>query len=58
MAILMVYERYKYEGELKEKFLFSAALPQITNGLEIPKTIINYIENNELDSKNYVGSLF
>ena len=47
MAILMVYVRYEYEGELKEEFLFSAPLPQRTIGLEISKTIINYFENND-----------
>ena len=51
----MVYVRYEYEGELKKEFLFFAALPQKTTGLEILKTVINYIENNELDIKNCVG---
>ena len=34
MTILMVYVRYEYESELKEEFLFSAALPQRTTGLQ------------------------
>ena len=50
-----MYARYEYEGEFKEEFLFSAALPQRTTALEISKTIIDYIENNRLDIKNCVG---
>ena len=55
MAILMVNVHYEYEGELKEEFLFFAALPQRTAALEISKTIIHYIENNGLDIKNCLG---
>ena len=51
----MVYVCYEYEGELKEEFLFSVALPQRTTGLEISNTIIvNYIENNGFVIKNCV----
>ena len=55
MAILLVYVRYEYEGEFEEEFLFFAALPQRTTALEISKTIIDSVENNELDIKNCVG---
>ena len=55
MAILMVYERYEYEGKLKEEFFFSTALPRRTTGAEISKAIIDYIENKGLDMKNCVG---
>ena len=41
MAILMVHVHYEYKDELKEEFLFFAALPQKTTGLEISKTINN-----------------
>ena len=51
MAILLVYVRFEYEGQFKEEFLFSAALPQRTTALGISKTIIDYIENNDLDTK-------
>ena len=40
LAILMVYVRFEYKDDLKEKYFFSASLPTNTTSSEIFKIII------------------